>query len=600
MRRLALAVLSGALVLAACSDASRQGPSDTPAFDKGVPCPDTDFPLAQANALITQLYPAGTGGHGKHADDPRGDMLARAHDISEKWSKCKVADPQGKVVDFVADLLADFNAGNLIGGTSSETAALVGQLVNVMYAGVGFGSTFPAPPLPDVPTSGPDYGIGFFTPGTQLLVQTSSHNGAVLIPANGFTEPTTVTVYLRPNTPNPFDATGFLVYPPFYEITASNLSGTHYLANGQAVVGFCVDDTQVPSLTDPAIAHLAVSEGTNPGGFEILTDASDPQYESLGLDCERFAPPPPVVGSLFNKGVGGFFRQAPAVAAHYIRSAATALLLPTELHASVFFGKYGLGGLASSLSPFGVTDRGSVNHIQIEVDPSQDHYYAGSVVDTCHDGCVPEVELLDANDAGVTPGTNVTVSLLQVAGSGGVLTGTTTQPTDGNSTARFDDLRISAPGQYQLVFAAEGATPDTSATFDVYELRFIVQPTANANDQVASGALLGGSFQFYTFPAVVVAAFDFANDTVTTFNDQITITASDGTLEGDADTQLVDGKAVFTTMLDESSVQTQTGLDIFAGPDFLTGVTLRAHAFQDTDTILATSQPFNVEAAPIE
>ena len=128
-----------------------------------------------------------------------------------------------------------------------------------MYAGVGFGSTFPAPPLPDVPTSGPDYGIGFFTPGTQLLVQTSSHNGAVLIPANGFTEPTTITVYLRPDTPNPFDGTGFTVVPPFYEITASNLSNTHYLANGTAVVGFCLDETVLASLADPAIAHIAVA-----------------------------------------------------------------------------------------------------------------------------------------------------------------------------------------------------------------------------------------------------------------------------------------------------------------------------------------------------
>jgi hypothetical protein len=597
-RRIAFAAILGSLILAACSDASRQGPSDGPAFDKGIPCPDTAFPLDQANALITQLYPAGTGGHGKNANDPRGDMLAKAKDISEKWSKCKVADPQGKVVTFVTTVLSDFNGGNLIGGTSSETAVLVGQLVNVMYAGVGFGTDFPAPPLPEVPTSGPDYGIGFFTPGQQLLVQTSVLDGAVLIPSNGFTEPTTITIYLRPDTPNPFDASGHTVYPPFYEITASNLGGTHYLANGQAVVGFCLDDAILNSVTDPAIAHLAVPEGSNAGGFEVLNDATDPQYASLGLDCARYAPP--VIGSLFDHGLRGFASAAPRVAARYLRSAAKAIFLPAELNASAYFGKIGLGGLASSLSPFGVTDRNASpptsNVLDILDDPSDAYYFPGGSLDTCHDGCPPDVLLLAADSTPIGEGTDVTVSLRQVAGTGGVLSGTTTQPTDANSTATFNDLSVSAPGQYQLIFTAPGAAPDTSGTFDVYQLEFQTQPTATAGETITPGDFLGESVGGFPENVVQVKVVDFNGITVTDAEQDIVVSLvgpTGATLNGDQSVSPSGGVASFTEITDISGpFALQDGLRVSTGGQLINGLQLGAQVYDEPPVLSAT---FNVD-----
>ena len=338
----ALATILSLVVLAACSDNSRQTPMEPPPeFDKGVPCPGTTFPLNQAKTQITALYPAGK---------LRTNALAVAADIAKRWSQCKVADPQRKVVAFVKALLSDFRAGRLtVYSTTPTTAERVSTLINTMYSGVGFGT----PNLPVDPTTGTDFGVGFFTPGTPLLVRTNLNDAAVSVPGNAFTETTAITVLLRPDTPNPFDGTGQTVLPPFFEITASNLSGTHYLANGRAVVGFCVDEeTVLNELNQPAIAHLAVAEGTHPGGFEVLDEASDAQYTALGLNCEQFVPSE--IGSLFEGGLKGFASAAPRVAARYARAAAAAVFLPLRLEAAV--AKRGLGGLPTSLSPFGVTD----------------------------------------------------------------------------------------------------------------------------------------------------------------------------------------------------------------------------------------------------
>ena len=105
-------------------------------------------------------------------------------------------------------------------------------------------------------------------------------------------------------------------------------------------------------LNEPAIAHIAVAEGPHPGGFEVLDEASDAQYTALGLNCEQFVPSE--IGSLFEGGLKGFASAAPRVAARYARAAAAAVFLPLRLEAAV--AKRGLGGLPTSLSPFGVTD----------------------------------------------------------------------------------------------------------------------------------------------------------------------------------------------------------------------------------------------------
>jgi hypothetical protein len=574
-RRLTIAAVFLALAISGCSDNSQQGPTGPGIeMDKGVPCPGTTFPISQAKTLITQLYPAGT-----KKSSPLADALATAQDIAQKWSQCKVADPQGKVVTFVNKLLSDFRAGSLIGGTSTGTASLVSQLINTMYSGVGFGT----PNLPVDPTTGTDFGIGFFTPGHPLLVRTNLNDAATLIPGNAFTETTAITILLRPDTPNPFDGTGKTVLPPFFEITASNLSGTHYLTSGQAVVGFCVDDATLAGLSDPAIAHLAVTQGTHPGGFEILDEASSAQYNSLGLNCAQFVPE---VGALLGRGLKGFASAAPRVA----RAAAAAVFLPAQLEAAL--GKTGLGGLATSLSPFGVTDRSApTEHISITNDPSEDHYFNGGTIDTCHDGCGPSVQILDASNNPIGEGTAVTVSLIQTEGTGGVLGGTLTQSTGSGGSVEFDDVTIDQPGTYELVFSAAGATSATSAPFHVYTLAFQTQPTATPDETRTPGDVLGETVSGFDAPVVQLAIKDFSGATVTTVSDNISMSITAGSLNGTTSVQASSGVANFTELLEESEV-VQSGLTVNTDGALLTGLKLEATVF-DEQPVLSAS--FNVD-----
>ncbi|MBA3554920.1 MAG: hypothetical protein H0W29_09220 [Gemmatimonadales bacterium] len=361
MRYLATAALCGTLLLAGCSQDMPSAPAEPdPEASAALRCITPGFPLKLALAQIVGtrtspgLYPASR-------PRPLALALARVAEIAALWTLCKPAQAQAKVATHTTILLDDYRAGRLVGGTSEATATRVVAHTNTMWQGVGL----QAPNIPVFPGTGTDFGFGLFTPGQELLVQTGSQNGAVRIPSNGFTETTLITIVQRATDPNPFEGTAENVFPPFYEIVASNASNTHYLANGtSAIVGFCVDDELFPailSMADPAIAHIAVPEGTNPGGFEILDDAST---AGLGLDC----PTPEGFGSLFDGGLKGFASTAPRL----LRTAAASLFLPTRAEAAASaLGKTGLGGLARSLSPFGVVDRageevGSLFHLDPE------------------------------------------------------------------------------------------------------------------------------------------------------------------------------------------------------------------------------------------
>jgi hypothetical protein len=569
MRRcLTLFAVAGLLALAGCSDNSQQAPTEPQIqLDKGVPCPGTVFPLSTAKTQITALYPAGT---------LRTAALAKAADVAKKWSQCKVADPQSKVVAFVKQLLSDFRSGVLRSySTPPTTADRVSALINTMYSGVGFGT----PNLPVDPTTGTDFGIGFFTPGTPLLVRSNLNDLAVSLGGDAFTETTAITILLRPNTPNPFAGTGQTVLPPFVEITASNLSGTHYLAHGRAVVGLCVDEETLAGLNDPAIAHLAVTEGAHPGGFEVLDEASSTQYDALGLNCEQFVPPE--IGSLFEGGLKGF-----------ARAAAAAMFLPSRLEAAV--GKKGLGGLPTSLSPFGVTDRAptAANHLTLTNEPDFTHYFKGGVIDACHDGCEPEVQILDDGDHPVGAGTNVTVSLIQTEGTGGVLSGTLTEPIGGTGlSARYGDLRIDQPGTYQLMFSAPGAQPVTSRVFHVYTLAFQTQPTATPDETITPNDFLGETVDGFTNPVVQAKIVDFSGATVTDHTSTIHLSITAGTLNGDTEETDNSGVASFT-QLEESSVITQNGLTVNTDGQLLSGLQLEAAVFDEPPV---TSAAFNVD-----
>ena len=154
-----------------------------------------------------------------------------------------------------------------------------------------------------------------------------------------------ITILRLPPSSNPFEDESIL--PPFFDITASNSLGTHYLTAGiKAIVGFCVEEEVLNSLNEPAIAHIAATEPGHPGGFELLDAATAAQYNSLGLtDCAQL---PTSFGSLLH---GGWPKLK-----SYAGAALQSMLLPEALAAATL-AKGGLGGLASSLSPFGIADR---------------------------------------------------------------------------------------------------------------------------------------------------------------------------------------------------------------------------------------------------
>jgi hypothetical protein len=420
---------------------------------------------------------------------------------------------------------------------------------------------FTPPNLPIFPGTGTDFGVGLFTPGTPLLVKTGSSNGAVRIPANGFSQPTLISIVLRPPTPNPFEGVeGETVVPPFYEIVASNATNTHNLTAGIfATVGFCVDDAINPEIldfNDPAIAHIAVDEPPL-GGFEILDNASPAQYAQLGLDCTQFSPPI-ITGSLFDGGLRGFASRAPA----FLGSTLASVFLPAEVEAAVAVGKTGLGGLARSLSPFGVVDREGSNPDQVTItndDPGGDYFYKNAAIDTCNDGCYPRVKVTDPENSPVD--VTVTASLIVVQGSG-TLGGTLSDDTDEDGFAEFNNLSVSAPGTYKLVFSAPGAKPDTSGAFSVYTLKFLLQPTATEGQPVLPGSLLGEGDDAFDFPVVRVGIVDYADNVVTAASDPIEVELDGaGFLNGDTQVYASDGIANFTRIMD-SEATVREGLSV--------------------------------------
>jgi hypothetical protein len=346
MRRLDHAAVLGLLVLAACSEQSTQTPTSPadggPAFDKGVPCPTTNFPIDVANQQITGLYPAGA---------QRSFMLSRAFDISKKWSKCKVADPQEKVGEFVQQLLLDFAGDKLtVYTTPPTTEDRVNALISTMFSGVGLSA--PDFPLDDL-QSGGDVGVGLFTPGTPLLVRTSTNNAGTRIAGNAFTENTVISIFRLTDQANPLETDqfeGFVTqFPPFYEIIASNASGNHTVIGG-APVGICVDDAELSGINDVAIGHND-ERGEGPE-FEILPPISLAEFASLQLACTALANPESSAmlrrhGPLGELALGAW--QA-------AQAGLTSLFLPVPAQATVV-GKTGVGGRTSSYSPFGIVDQ---------------------------------------------------------------------------------------------------------------------------------------------------------------------------------------------------------------------------------------------------
>jgi len=306
-------------------------------FDKGVPCGTPAFPLANANTLVKLVYPNGA---------PENNALAKVFDISKKWSQCKVADPQAKVVEFVKTLYADWIAQPTSRLTPQATAGKVAELISLMYSGVGLAAD--------------NVGVGSYTPGTALRVRADNNNVGTIIPANGFNEPTVVAITRLPDSPPPLVTFGQDQFPPFYDITVTNASGTHNLVSGEVgIVGFCVTDAVLAQIADndgdPQIGHNP-TDGLPE--FEILDEASADEFADLGLFCTIQANPAPIITQLFHGGdLGELALGTWNAASESVASAAKAILMPQPVYAAAVADlSTGVGGRTTKYSPFGVVD----------------------------------------------------------------------------------------------------------------------------------------------------------------------------------------------------------------------------------------------------
>src|SRR5207237_9045570 len=93
----------------------------------------------------------------------------------------------------------------------------------------------------------------------------------------------------------------------------------------------------------------------------------------------------------------------------------------------------------------------------------------------------------------------------QLSGSGGELTGTRQQATDGSGRAIFTDLAISgATGQRTLVFTASGYSGATSSSIDVRPIGTTTSITSDSPDPSVSGSPFAVAFRV-TSPGPVPA-----------------------------------------------------------------------------------------------
>lgn len=366
MRRLALAVVCGALLLAACSDETRQSPTEpnTPSPDALLgSCRPTKFPIARVSTLIYKVFPAG---------GLRNEALVRAAGIALLWDTCQASRAQKAAVDFVNFM--NENSAALIGTQDQRNT-----LINLVLNGVGVPAT--------VPTESPgDFGVGFFDPDNtdNTLIVTQNHTALVELEPGSFDEPTTIVVSRNSDD---FQLTDFDgdQFPPYFDYNAINASGNHVLENNQtAIVGFCLLDPVITYPDNRRIGHNPVA-GAPGFPFEIL-EPVDLQEAGLAdeLDCGNLEPNTAVIGG-FGQGLPGLANAAWRSTRYYLGPVAEALLLPEALYAATLGTLPPPGGRAPSLSPFGIVEEPQDFTINFDVGPDGETPVAhGTVVNTLY------------------------------------------------------------------------------------------------------------------------------------------------------------------------------------------------------------------------
>lgn len=436
MRRLILVALCGTLVLSACSDQSRESPTEpsvpSPEADFGS-CQPVRFPFVQVSALILKVFPAGR---------LRVEALIRAGAIAILWDTCKRAPAQKSAIAFVDWM--NRNSAQLIG-----TQAQRNTLVNLILNGVGIPGSVPS-------TSPGDFGVGFFdhTSSNPLVVETVNGTALTELPAHSFDVDMIIKVGRNSDNADLHDFNG-RQFPPNFDYDAIRSDGAttnadHVLQNGKkAAIVFCL--LPLPNGVDPAnlrIGHNPVQEA--PGfPFEILEklDLVNVRPDlAAKLQCDANLHPFTTVIGGFGGGVSGFATAAWRTAGHHIGPIAQALFMPPPLWAATAVGKLPppIGGNGGSLSPFKAVEPATIT-------PSAGNGQsapAGSAVPV-----PPAVVVRNAFTEAPVPGVSITFA---VASGGGSITGPTAV-TNASGVAAVGSWTLgAAPGTNTLTATATG------------------------------------------------------------------------------------------------------------------------------------------------
>jgi hypothetical protein len=323
MRSLATAALASLVVLAACTDEPAKTPTEPvqqqPQFDRRPPssCPNA----IQIGVQIAQVFKG-----------PGPTLIAEAKFavIVAAMAKHDVAKAVKAMTAFSEYILQQYQAGNLQGGKSDDTAKKVTTLINSLFCFVGL-----TPPNIPLGALGPDAGVGVVDQNTgSTTFTTDTKFAGIQIPSGAATTPTVVTITRLPD--NTLLSTPLDQYPAFYEY--------HATPDGpfasDVVVGVCTGQNVTGELFNRLkIAH---NVGT---GVEILQKVPAPF-----LDCTNLQ----IIGLQFNRP-GLFY----GMVMRGLRSLAP-YVLPEEAHA-VALAQPGSGGSAKGFSPFGAVD--SMTHL---------------------------------------------------------------------------------------------------------------------------------------------------------------------------------------------------------------------------------------------
>ena len=382
MRRLALAAVVGSLVLTACSDQSKQAPTEPlgttqPSFTVGSELCATTPWLNTQLALAVEIFP---GGKGKTLLSSANEKLTDIYNLCTKNKQSAIS----KAIFFDDWMFKKFQA-KLLTTNSTLGADVLALFINVLN-GVGINTSTVTP---DLVTQDAGTGVYLCDPlcptGTTTVITTFAF-AALQVPGGGFSETTLLIVGKLPNNFRLKNAQGRSQFPPFYDFDALNASNQHVLnTNKFAHVEMCY---YLDTPADVLIGHNPVF-GAPGYPFEVLAP------EAGFLDCGGG-----VIGSVNPGGLEGLAVSAWRAA----KRGMTAVFLPQTLRATTLAVGGSGAGKTSSLSPFGLVGPANLEFTQTG-NPSGQSFVQNSTLawQFCTKGCFtvyPSVRLIERRRRG--------------------------------------------------------------------------------------------------------------------------------------------------------------------------------------------------------